>query len=102
MSIQVLSEDEVAAAVAGLDAGWSGSSERLTRSIEFADFMTAVGFIDRLAPRCEERDHHPYLTLRWRWVDLELSTHSKKGVTELDVWLAGVIDEIAAQLPLAP
>lgn len=81
--------------------GWSGTPEKLRRSIEFADFLTAAEFINRLAPRCEELDHHPDLALRWRWVDIELSTHSAGGVTELDIALAGVIDEVAAELPLA-
>lgn len=80
---------------------WSGSPEKLTRSIEFANFLTAAEFINRLAPRCEELDHHPDLALRWRWVHIELSTHSEGGVTDLDVTLAGIIDEVAADLPLA-
>lgn len=81
--------------------GWSGTPERLRRSIEFADFLTAVEFINRLAPRCEDLDHHPDLALRWRWVDVELSTHSEGGVTDLDVTLAGIVDEVASALPLA-
>jgi 4a-hydroxytetrahydrobiopterin dehydratase len=80
---------------------WSGSPEKLTRSIEFANFLTAAEFINRLAPRCEELDHHPDLALRWRWVDIELSTHTAGGVTDLDVTLAGILDEVAADLPLA-
>ena len=80
---------------------WSGSPDKLTRSIEFANFLTAAEFINRLAPRCEELDHHPDLALRWRWVHIELSTHSEGGVTDLDVTLAGIIDEVAADLPLA-
>jgi 4a-hydroxytetrahydrobiopterin dehydratase len=80
---------------------WSGSAEKLSRSIEFADFLTAVEFINRLAPRCEELDHHPDLALRWRWVDVELATHSAGGVTDLDMTLAGIVDEVAAELPLA-
>jgi 4a-hydroxytetrahydrobiopterin dehydratase len=80
---------------------WSGSPEKLKRSIEFANFLTAVDFINRLAPRCEELDHHPDLALRWRWVDVELSTHSAGGVTDLDLTLADIVDEVAAELPLA-
>src|SRR4051794_32237046 len=101
MPAAVLSQDEVEAALAELNPNWSGSGERLTRSIEFANFLTAVEFINRIAPRCEELDHHPDLALRWRWVDVELSTHSAGGVTSMDVTLAGVVDEVAAQLPLA-
>lgn len=80
---------------------WAGNPQKLSRSIEFADFLTAAEFINRLAPRCEELDHHPDLALRWRWVSVELSTHSAGGVTELDIALAGVVDEVAAELPLA-
>jgi 4a-hydroxytetrahydrobiopterin dehydratase len=80
---------------------WSGTPEKLTRSIEFADFMTAAEFINRIAPRCEELDHHPDLALRWRWVQIELSTHDAGGVTNLDITLAGIVDEVASELPLA-
>lgn len=101
MPARVLAQDEVDAALAGLNPNWSGSPERLARSIEFADFGTAVQFVTLLAPYCEQLDHHPDLALRWRWVDVELSTHSAGGVTDLDVTLAKDVDEVAAQLPLA-
>jgi 4a-hydroxytetrahydrobiopterin dehydratase len=80
---------------------WTGGPEKLSRSIEFADFPTAVEFINRIAPRCEELAHHPDLALRWRRVDIQLATHSEGGVTGLDIALAGVVDEVAADLPLA-
>lgn len=101
MSPQVLTQDAITEQLATLHAGWAGTTDKLTRSIEFADFPTAVEFINRIAPRCEELDHHPDLALRWRWVDVELSTHSAGGVTELDVQLAGIVDELAAALPQA-
>jgi 4a-hydroxytetrahydrobiopterin dehydratase len=102
MARDLLNQDAVDAALGTLHAGWSGSTASLKRSIEFADFATAVEFVNRLAPACEQLDHHPDLALRWRWVDLELSTHSAGGVTEMDVALARQVDEVAAGLPLAP
>jgi 4a-hydroxytetrahydrobiopterin dehydratase len=101
MSQERLSQQDVDARLAPLHAGWTGTTEKLERSIEFADFPTAVEFINRLAPRCEAMDHHPDLALHWRWVDVVLSTHSAGGVTELDTELAGVIDEVAAGLAQA-
>jgi 4a-hydroxytetrahydrobiopterin dehydratase len=101
MSRERLSQDDVQARLASLHAGWTGTTEKLSRSIEFADFPIAVEFINRLAPQCESLDHHPDLALRWRWVDVELSTHSAGGVTELDAILAGIVDEVAASLPQA-
>jgi 4a-hydroxytetrahydrobiopterin dehydratase len=101
MSPQLLNQDAIDAVLGKLHSDWQGSPDKLTRSIEFADFTTAVEFVNRLAPRCEELDHHPDLALRWRWVDVELSTHSEGGVTDLDATLAGIVDEVAAQLPQA-
>ena len=101
MAAELLDVQTVDDGLRGLHADWSGNTERLRRSIEFADFPTAVEFVNRLAPRCEELDHHPDLAIRWRWVDVELSTHSAGGVTSLDLRLASIVDEVAAELPLA-
>jgi 4a-hydroxytetrahydrobiopterin dehydratase len=101
MPAELLNQQAVEQRLDGLHAGWSGSTEEVRRSIEFADFPTAVEFVNRLAPICEELDHHPDLALRWRWVDVVLSTHSAGGVTELDLVLAGHVDEVAAGLPQA-
>lgn len=96
-----LDQSDLAAHVARLHEGWTGSADKLHRKFAFADFPTAVEFVVRLAPRCEEMDHHPDLRIVWRNVDVELSTHSAGGVTELDTKLAGIVDEVAAGLPLA-
>jgi 4a-hydroxytetrahydrobiopterin dehydratase len=99
MPDDLLTQADIDARLAGLDDGWTGSTDALARSIEFADFPTAVEFISRLAPRCEELEHHPDLDLRWRRVDITLSTHSAGGVTAKDLGLAEVIDAVAAGLP---
>jgi 4a-hydroxytetrahydrobiopterin dehydratase len=101
MAAQLLDQATIDERLTRRHPDWSGTTSALTRSIEFADFTTAVDFINRIAPRCEELDHHPDLALRWRWVDVELSTHSAGGVTELDMTLAEIVDEVAADLPLA-
>lgn len=101
MPDELLGAAEVTTRLEDLHEGWSGSPDGLRRSIEFADFPTAVRFIDEIAPRCEELDHHPDLDLRWRRVDLVLVTHSAGGVTAKDFALAMVVDDVAAALPQA-
>lgn len=101
MAEHQLCESEISAGLASLNPGWSGSAHQLSRSIEFADFLTAVAFVNELGPRCEELDHHPDLALRWRWVDVVLSTHNAGGVTRKDLQLAEIVDEVAAGFPLA-
>ena len=97
----VLDQEQIDEALQSRHPAWTGTPEKLRRAIEFADFPTAVEFINQLAPRCEELDHHPDLALRWRWVDIELSTHSAGGVTGLDLTLAEIVDEVAVRLPQA-
>lgn len=97
----LLTADAVREALATLHPAWTGDTAQFTRSIEFATFQVAVEFVNRIAPRAEELDHHPDLALRWRWVDVVLTTHSAGGVTELDVALARSVDEVAAALPQA-
>ena len=98
MPATLLSADQVAEAAASLSAEWDVDTARLVRTVEFPGFLMAVSFIDELAPIAEELDHHPDLRLSWRTVEITLSTHSAGGVTDLDVSLAGRLDEIISRL----
>ncbi len=103
MSRELLSAADVDAGLSGLHPDWTGSTERLQRSIEFADAAVATEFVNRNGPISDEMDHHADMALRWRWVDVVLSTHSAGGVTPLDLELAQRIDEVAATIsPIEP
>ena len=101
MGDEVLDQAAIDDGLAVCHPDWTGTPQKLARSIEFATFLTAAEFVNRIAPRCEELDHHPDLALKWRWVEIELSTHSAGGVTVKDLELAGIVDEVATELPLA-
>lgn len=90
----LLGEDGVRAALADLPE-WSGDASQITRSVEAPDFLTGIRIVDDVAQVAETVDHHPDMDIRWRTVTFRLSTHSKGGVTELDVDLARSIDEVA-------
>jgi len=98
MSRTLLSAEEVTDGLRGLADGWSVSGQSLVRTVQFDSFLTAVRFIDELAPVAERLDHHPDLRLSWRTVELTLSTHSAGGLTALDFELARELDEIATRL----
>jgi 4a-hydroxytetrahydrobiopterin dehydratase len=101
MARELLDAAAIEVGLTQLDPSWFGDTTKLTRSVEFADFGTAVEFVNRVAPFAEELDHHPDLRLSWRWVEVELSTHSAGGVTGLDLRLAAIVDEVVSALPLA-
>lgn len=68
----------------------------ITRSLKFADFNAAFGFMTRVALAAEKADHHPEWTNVWNRVDIRLTTHDAGGLTLKDFALAGIIDVWAA------
>lgn len=101
MTDEQVDQSRIDDVLADLDSGWSGSPAQLERDIEFADFLTAVRYIDEIAPVCEEHDHHPDLTLSWRNLGIVLVSHSVGGVTEADLSLARELDRIAEDFEMA-
>lgn len=73
--------------VAGRDA--------IARSVRFADFNAAFGFMARVALLAEKQDHHPEWFNVWNRVDITLSTHDAGGLSKRDIALAEAIDEVA-------
>jgi 4a-hydroxytetrahydrobiopterin dehydratase len=76
---------------------WDVSAERFTRTLRFADFGEAFGFMARVALFAEKLDHHPDWSNVWNRVEITLSTHDAGGVTSLDVELARRIDAVAGE-----
>ena len=78
-------------------SGWSEVSGRdaITRKFVFRDFNAAFGFMTRAALVAEKLDHHPEWFNVYKTVEVTLSTHDAGGVTELDVKLAGTMNELA-------
>lgn len=72
--------------------------EAITRTLKFADFSAAFGFMSRVALAAEKLDHHPEWTNVWNRVEITLSTHDAGGLTERDVKLARIIDALAASI----
>jgi 4a-hydroxytetrahydrobiopterin dehydratase len=89
---ELLDDDAVAAALESLPA-WERDGEAIVRSAKLPSFPAAIAVVDRVAEFAEERDHHPDIDIRWRTLTFRCSTHSRGGVTDLDVALARMIDE---------
>ncbi|WP_428248469.1 4a-hydroxytetrahydrobiopterin dehydratase [Ferrovibrio sp.] len=99
MAIAKLNQEERAAALAALPH-WSLAEGRdaIQRSLRFADFNAAFGFMARVALAAEKADHHPEWFNVWNRVDITLSTHDAGGLSRRDVDLAKVIDAMAVAM----
>ena len=69
--------------------------DAIQRSLAFADFNHAWGFMTRVALAAEKADHHPEWSNVYNKVTIVLSTHDAGGLSEKDVALAKFIDSIA-------
>jgi 4a-hydroxytetrahydrobiopterin dehydratase len=91
---QLLTPDELATALGALD-GWSGDSSQIRRSVKAPSFAAGIRLVDAVAEIADGMDHHPDIDIRWTTITFACSTHSKGGVTDLDVTLARRIDDLA-------
>ena len=82
-----------------LVTGWSkleGGRDAITRTLKFADFNTAFGFMSRVALKAETMNHHPEWFNVYNTVEIVLTTHDCDGVSALDVEMAGFINAAAS------
>jgi 4a-hydroxytetrahydrobiopterin dehydratase len=89
---------DVAEALKGLPdwAAHPGDRPAITRTLKFADFNAAFGFMTRVALLADKMDHHPEWSNVYNRVEVLLTTHDADGVTELDLRMARFINEAAA------
>ena len=87
---------EIARRIQALD-GWTLSDDALSigRKYKFGSFAEAFGFMTECAIHAEKIDHHPEWTNVYSTVDVRLTTHTAKGLTELDFELAARMDRAA-------
>ena len=94
MNEQVLSADDVDAALAEQNIDWVREGDELKTTVELRDFAAALAFVNAVGAAAEAANHHPDIDIRWNKVHLALSTHSEGGLTVLDLALASAIDTL--------
>ena len=89
-----MSTDEIAQALAGF-SGWAYDGDALIKTFKFDDFASAIDFMSTARPRIDELNHHPEWTNVYNRVDVRLNSHDVGGVTDRDLKLARLLDEVA-------
>jgi 4a-hydroxytetrahydrobiopterin dehydratase len=64
------------------------------KRFQFADFLAAMAFVDKMAILAEQEGHHPDFCVHYSQVDVTLWTHAVKGLSENDFILASKIDAL--------
>lgn len=75
--------------------GWDYKDNKIIKEFKFNDFMDSLGFINKLAPYCEELDHHPDVHIFYNKILFELTRYDAGGkVTDKDFIIADKIEEL--------
>ena len=98
MAIEPLNDTERAEALDGL-AEWDYDDARdaITRTIVFADFVEAFGFMTQVAMMAEKADHHPEWKNVYNRVEILLTTHDAGGLSDRDIEMAEAIDGVLGE-----
>ncbi len=78
---------------------WSSNDEStvIHRVFRFKNFKDALAFTNEVGAVAEEQGHHPDISLGWGKVEVKLTTHSIKGLSENDFIVAAKIDLLESQ-----
>ena len=56
--------------------------------------MDGITFVNRLAEKAEEHNHHPDLEIGWCRVGVTFTSHDSDGVTERDIAMAKAAESL--------
>jgi len=73
---------------------WEYHDNAIHAEFEFNNFKDCFSAMSRIAFECEALNHHPEWSNVYNILNISLSTHSAKGVTEKDFKLARAIEDI--------
>jgi len=73
---------------------WELSEREISKRFLFPSFLDAIEFVNKVATKAEKMNHHPDIDIRYQKVRITLSTHSEGGITEKDIKLAKIIDDL--------
>lgn len=76
-------------------SGWKLAGGKITRTLEFRDFVDSLGFVNSLVAYFQSVDHHPDVTIAYSDVTFELTRFDLGGkVTDRDIEVAKKISSM--------
>ena len=91
--MSLLTDEQIDDALIELN-GWKHQNGSISKTITFDSYMESIGFINRLAEKAEELNHHPDMVVGWCKVNLVFTSHDKGGVTAECIEMAKRADSV--------
>lgn len=92
--MRLLSNDEIKDKISNLEE-WKLVENNIEKEYELDSFTDAMGYVTKIGIQAEKMDHHPDILIHsWNKVRITLTTHSEGGLTDNDLKLAEIIDNL--------
>lgn len=95
---KILDPEEIESSIASLNKGcsvkWKFKDGKICTVLKFSDFVSAFGFMTKVAIVAEKLNHHPDWSNVYNTVRIQLQTHDAGGVTHKDIELAERITKL--------
>ena len=88
-----LDDEEINEELSKLDK-WVKDDNKIKRTFQFKDFADAFTFMTRMAIEIEKINHHPEWFNVYNKIDVELTTHDIKGISNFDFKLAKIMNDV--------
>ena len=85
----VLTDEEVADLLPG---EWDRDDEEIVRVYEFDDYLHGVNFAQMVGEIAEAQFHHPEIVIRYKEIEIRLTSHEEGGITDKDIEMAELIE----------
>ena len=96
---RVLDETEIRERIAHDLPRWSFENGWIKRTYKTSGWKSTLLVINTIGHLAEAAWHHPDLTASYAWVEVRLTTHSAKGITDKDFALAAKFEEVIGWQP---
>lgn len=98
---KVLSDDEIARAVADLD-GWSHNEGALTVTAVCESPTRAIDLVAAIGQAANAQNHHPDVLWSYTEVTLDMASHDVGGITSRDLELARTVTALMQEYEAEP
>ena len=78
--MSLLNKEQIEKNLQGLD-NWFISEKVIKKKLKFNSYMDSIKFINEVAVKAEELNHHPDMIVGWCEIEISFMSHDKGGVT---------------------
>lgn len=85
----LLSDEEIETQ---LPDGWERDGDEIVKTYEFDEYLHGTAFAQVVGEIAETQFHHPEIIIRYKKVEVRLTTHDEGGITDKDIEMAELIE----------